>query len=135
MWRPLSSAALVEAVATQILTAVSTNRAVYRHEVPDAPADAYIVVRSSVGTDDDDVLGAPRSTREPTVTITSVAPQAADALWGAQKAHDALSGWTPSVGSLAWRGEPASSLPPTLDPSLPTDVFYAVEQWGYRYLI
>jgi hypothetical protein len=104
---------------------------VYRSDVPKTPAARYVVVRSNIGVDESVDLADSRSLRGATVWVTSVAPTSDEALWGAEKAHDALLGWRPSASS--WKPVPLSSQPPTRDESLPTTVVFTVETWGFQF--
>jgi hypothetical protein len=74
------------------------------------------------------------------VWVTSVSRntsphQAADeAMWGLEKAHAALTGWRPTIGSGgAWKPETLTSLPIERDESLPDTVMYAVTTYGFTY--
>ena len=130
------SRALAEVVAAHLET---TGRTVYRSAVPDDPPARYLVVRSSVGTDESVDLGDSQALRSAVVTVTSVstntldATAAAEAMWGAEKAHDALRGWRPSIGRAAWKPVPIASQEPIRDESLSTTTYYAVERWGFQY--
>lgn len=131
------SRALVESVAARIESATGAARAVYRGEVPGDPEPRYVVVRSNIGTDESVDLGDSQTLRSATVWVTSVSrnddPVTAhdEAVWGAEKAHDALKGWRPAATS--WKPVPLSSQPPQRDEALPSTTVYTVETWGFQF--
>ena len=131
------SRALVDSVASQIESVVGAARTVYRGEVPDNPAARYVVVRSNIGTDESVDLADSQTLRSATVWVTSASrndnPVTAhdEALWGAEKAHDALKGWRPNAGS--WKPVPLSSQLPQRDEALPSTVVFTVETWGFQF--
>jgi hypothetical protein len=133
------SRALAELVAERIESVVGAARAVCRGAVPDSPPARYIVVRSSVGTDESVDLADSQNVRSAVVTVTSVSVNSDDnvaadeALWGAEKAHDALKGWRPGVGRAAWKPVPLASSEPARDESLPTTTYFTVERWGFQF--
>jgi hypothetical protein len=133
------SRALVDSVATRIESVVGAARTVYRGEVPDSPSARYLVVRSNIGTDESVDLGDSQTLRSATVWVTSVSrndnPVTAhdEAVWGAEKAHDALKGWRPTIGRAAWKPVSLSSSEPTRDDSLPDTVYSTFERWGFQF--
>lgn len=139
------SRALVEAVAARIESVVSTNRTVYRHAVPDAPATRYIVVRSNIGEDESANFGDVIDTRSPVVWVTSVASAttdqtngaaqaAAEAMWGAEKARDALMGWRSTIGAQRWKPVHLTSQPVARDDDRPdVTTQFTVDTFGFQY--
>ena len=126
-------------LANQKTSSVAPSRTVYRHAVPDAPAARYVVVRSNLGEDEATNFGDKADTRTPVVWVTSVSTgreqQAADeAMWGAEKARDALIGWRPSIGSQRWKPVHVSSQPVTRDDDRPdVTTLFAVDTYGFQY--
>lgn len=133
------SRALVEAVASRVESVVGAARTVYRHVVPDAPAQQYIVIRSNIGEDESLNLADVTNLRTPVVWVTSVSSgdelqAATEALWGSEKARDALMGWRPTVGTQAWKPVHLSSQPVTRDDDRPdATTLFAVDTYGIQY--
>ena len=133
------SRALVEAVAARLESQVGPSRPVYRNAVPDDAAPRYLFVYSNTPGSTSDNLGDVATMRDTTVWVnsTSVGPRAQatdEALWGAERANNALENWRPQIGAISWKPTPLSSQPPQRDESLPeVTAMYAVSTWGFTY--
>lgn len=130
----------VDLVAAR-LEVVVPQRAVYRHALPNDPADLaaqYLWVYGNVPSPQSIDLGDSQSLRDQTVWITSAArdsdvERAANvAVWAADKAQEALIGWRPAAGH--WKPVPLSSQPPQRDNDETTGtVVFTVATWGFTY--
>lgn len=129
--------ALVDDVASR-LTALVPSRTVYKHAVPSSPAQRYLLVVAA-DTRTADTLGDVPRMRDSTLWVTSVsrngdAKVAADeAIWGSEKAADALMGWRTTTGDAAWKPEHLGGQPVQRDPDLAETVMFCVDRYGFTY--
>lgn len=125
-------------LAAARLEAVVPARTVYKHAVPKAPDPFYLWVYSNGPVFESVDLADSRTLRQVTLWVTSTAragdarAAAEAAVWGAEKAQDALRGWRPAAGH--WKPVPLSSQPVQRDEDLPDAVVaFVTSTWGFQY--
>jgi hypothetical protein len=118
-------------------------RTVYKHAVPkgtpEVPlADKYLWVYSNAPVFESVDLADSQTLRQVTLWVTSAAragdmqSAAEAAVWGAEKAQEALRGWRPAAGH--WKPVPLSSQPVQRDDDLPdVAVAFVTSTWGFQY--
>lgn len=128
---------VIDAVCARLAAAVPS-RQVFGYGVPDAAPERYLLVTSNDGAGSDDFAQS-NALRLHTVWVTSVSTgersaAAREAAWAARASLEALVGWTPDIGSLAWPGMWVAGQPAGRDESLPSSsVFYAVNQFDFQF--
>lgn len=128
---------VVDLAATRLELMVPA-RTVYKHAVPAVPVANYLWVYSNAPLFESVDLGDSRTLRQTTLWVTSTAragdmPSAAEAaVWGAEKAQEALRGWRPA--SSHWKPVPLSGQPVQRDDDLPdAAVAFVTSTWGFQY--
>ena len=129
----------VDAVKAR-LESLIPSRTVYANAIPDGTLPTrYLVVYGNVGGEESSTMCDARDLRSPSIWVHSIArsdkPEVAarEAAWGAKAVRDALRGFRPSLGRVAWKAVAEVSQPPRRSESLPATAFYAVEQFSIQY--